>query len=327
MSYLDNKLVFLAGATGLTGSGILNYILEYHPSVKIRACFYKRTQPFIKHKRVKYVLGDLRIAKDCQRLTEGCDCAIMAAAQTGGAQVNRLEPWRQVNDNAIMNMQLLKALSINNIRRLVCVGSAALYQEFDGPLKEGDLDLNRDPNFSYFGIGWVTRFVEKLCLFWHQQSGLEIVIARSTNIFGPYAKFNPRVSNFIPALIRKAVDKLEPFEVWGSPDVIRDVIYVEDFARAIIIMLEAGNIKFDMFNIGSGVRTTVAEIVRWVLEYAGYMPGEIKYMPDKPTTDRFRAVDCSKAKELLGWQAQCSVEEGVRKTTEWWIENRRHWRR
>lgn len=325
MGYLDNKLVFLAGATGLAGSSILNDILDNYPKTNIRACYYKHTRPFIKHKRIQYIFGDLKMAKDCQRVTKGCDCAIMVAAETGGAQVNVAEPWRQINDNATMNIELLRALSLNNVRRLVCAGSAALYQEFDGQIRESDLDLNKDPYPAYFGIGWVTRFVEKVCQFWHQQSGMEIVMVRSTNIFGPYAKFNPLTSNFIPALIRKAVDKMDPFEVWGSPEVTRDVIYSEDFARAILMMLEAESIKFDVFNVGSGVKTTVGNVVQWALKYAGHNPKEIKYLVDRPSTIKFRAVDCSRAKESLNWQPHYSVEEGISKTTEWWIKNRGRW--
>lgn len=327
MSYLDKKIVFLAGSTGLAGSSILHSLLAGNKTAKIRACYYKHTKPFIKHKRISYVYGDLKSERDCRRLTKGCDCAILVAADTAGAAVSALEPWRQINNNAIMNLQLLNGCFVNNVRRVICVGSATLYQEYGGSIKESQLDLNKDPRSNYYGIGWVTRFIEKTCEFWHRQAGMEIVIGRATNIFGPYAKFDPLNSNFIPALIRKAADKLDPFEVWGSPDVTRDVIYSEDFAQAVLMMLEATDIKFDVFNIGSGEKTTVADVVQWAIRYSGHNPKQIKYAGDKPTTFNFMAVDCSKAKELLGWQPEYSVEEGIKKTSQWWLENRRHWRK
>lgn len=325
--YLDNKLVFLAGSTGVAGSSIMKYILDNYPKTNIRAAYYQHTKPFVEHERVEYVHGDLKSQEDCKNMVKWCDCAIMAAANTAGSNVIVSQPWKHVNDNLIMNAQMLEAFHFGKIKRVVYIGSATLYPEFEGHIKEEHLDLNKDPHPAYFGFGWVVRFTEKLCRFWHDKYGTQVAIARATNIFGPYAKFDPATSNFIPAIIRKAVDKMDPFEVWGSPDVTRDVIYSEDFGRAIVMMMDNDKIKFDTFNIGSGVRTTVGEVVEWSLKYAKHRPSEIKYRSDKPTTIKFRALDCSKAKEILGWQPKYTIEEGVMKTTEWWIENRRWWKK
>jgi nucleoside-diphosphate-sugar epimerase len=323
---LDNKRVFLAGSTGMAGVSILRYILDNCPSAKICAP-YHITGPIIKHKQVDYVYGDLRSLDSCRKMARGCDCAIMAAAYTGGAGLIKSFPWEYMKENLIMNMRMLEAFYLENIKRIIFIGSATLYQEFEGGIKEDELDLNREPHEVYFGYGWGMRFIEKLCKFLHKKYGIEIVIARVANIFGPYAKFNPEVSNFIPAIIRKAVDKMDPFEVWGTPDVTRDAIYSDDFARAIVMMAADNKIKFDIFNIGSGTKTTVGDVVQWALEYARHTPSRINYLQDKPTTIKFRALDCTKAKNLLGWEPQYTIEEGIKKTTEWWIENREKWKK
>jgi GDP-L-fucose synthase len=174
------------------------------------------------------------------------------------------------------------------------------------------------------GIGWVIRFVEKLCKFWHHH-GMEIIIVRAANIFGPYANFDPVTSNFIPALIRKAVDRMDPFEVWGSPEIVRDVLFVDDLARAVLMMLDNPNITFDTFNIGSGIKTTVDDIVNWALKYSGYNPSKIVYNNKKPMTVPFRVLDCSKAKTVLGWKPEITIEDGMRKTVSWWTQNRNRW--
>lgn len=324
-STLNEKLIFLAGATGMAGTSILVHILNNYPGAKVRASYYKNTRPFIKNERVDYVDGDLTSLEDCKRMASGCDCAVMAAAYTGGAGIIRSFPWRHIKENLLMNTQMIEAFQLENIKRVIYIGSATLYQEFEGSIKEDELDLNKDPNQAYLGFGWVVRFIEKLCKFLYEQNGMEIVVARVANIFGPYAKFDPKTSNFIPAIIRKAIDKMDPFEVWGSPDVIRDVIYSDDFARAIVMMLDNGNVKFDVFNVGSGVKVSVGEVVNLALKYAGHTPKEVKYIQDKPTTMNFRALDCTKIKNTLGWQAQNTVEEGIRKTTEWWFENKGRW--
>ena len=325
-SYLDSKLVFVAGATGLVGSNVMTYLLHHYPTAKIRACFHQHTQPFIHHERIEYVYADLKSPQDCRNAVQGCDCAIMAAyANAGGASIATSQPWKQVTDNLIMNAQMLEAFTAEKLNRVVYLGSATLYQESSEHIREDDLDLNQDPHPAYHGIGWVIRFTEKLCRFWHEKSSLSVRIARSASIFGPYAKFDPHTSTFILAIIRKAADKMDPFEVWGTPDVTRDVIYSEDFAQAVVMMLDNDHIEFDTFNIGSGVQTTVGDVVAWALKYANHQPQEIVYREDKPTTNKFRALSCAKAQEILGWRPRHTVEQGVEKTTEWWIENRKWW--
>jgi len=322
--YLRNKLVFLAGATGLVGNSILRYILEHYPKTWIRASYHK-TNPLSEHERVEYVEGDLMSSDDCRKIVRGCDWAIMAAATTGGAHVASSEPWRQVTDNLVMDARMLEAFYFERIKRIVFISSATVYQEFEGLIREDQLDWNRDPHPLYLGVGWAKRSVEKLCQFWHQKYGLEIIIVRASNIFGPFAKFNAATSNFIPAIIKKAVDKMDPFEVWGRPDVTRDVIYSEDFARAIVMLLDNEEIGFDTFNVGSGERTTVDDVVSWTLKFVDHTPKKVYYTGSGSNAISFRALDCSKIDQMIGWKSQVSVKEGIKKTIEWWTENRNWW--
>jgi nucleoside-diphosphate-sugar epimerase len=320
---LDNKNIFLAGSTGLAGTAIMNRLLMQYSTARIRAAYHRR-EPFIKNERVTYVQGDLASFSDCKRMVHGCDVAIMSAAKTSGAAILTEQPWQQVTDNTIMNTVMLHAFYEAGVHRIIYISSASLYQEMSGYIKEEDLDLNKEPSAAHMGIGWVIRFTEKLCRFWHDH-GLEIVIARAANIFGPYANFDPVTSNVIPALIRKAVERMDPFEVWGSPEIVRDVLFVDDFARAIIMMLDNSNITFDTFNIGSGVKTTVDNIVQWALKYSGHSPASVVYNNNKPMTVPYRVLDCSRAKTILGWEPENTIEDGMRKTVAWWTQNRNRW--
>jgi len=321
---LKGKRVFVAGATGMAGSAILARLLLHEPTVLIRAAT-NQTPPFLHDERIEYVRGDLASPEECRRMVTGCDLAVMAAARTSGAGVLSSQPWQQVNSNLILNAVFLQALADAGIRRLVLVGSATLYQPFEGYIREDQLNLNQDPPDAYLGIGWVTRYIEKLCSFWHKQSDMDIVMVRASNIFGPYSRFNPQTSNFIPALIRKAVDHLDPFEVWGSPDVTRDVIYADDFARAVVMLLEREDLHFDVFNIGSGLRTTVGDVVGWALTAAGHVPSRIIYNDNRPTTVPLRLLDCTKAGEVLGWEPLVSIEQGITQTIKWWKEYKDRW--
>ena len=226
-----SRCVFVAGATGLAGSSIVRRLLTLDEVVTVRAGHMSDGGAFIADPRITYIRGDLRRAEDCDRMVAGAHLAILAAAQSGGAQEAVSAPWRQVTDNVVMDTVLLDALHRAGVRRTVFVSSATVYPELAGSIKESDLDWNIPPAPAYLGIGYAKRAAESLCRFWHERAGMAIIVARASNIFGPNAKFDPARSNFIPALIRKAVDRQDPFEVWGAPGVTRDVIYSEDFAE------------------------------------------------------------------------------------------------
>ena len=321
---LNNKNIFIAGATGMAGTAIMTRIVNDFPAAKITGTFLN-TKPFYKHERIKYLQADLTNRANCRRVMEGCDIAVLVAANSGGAGSFVIEPSWQVSDNLIMDTLLLESLVATDIKKAVFVSSATVYQEFEGFIVEDSLDWNQNPYASHFGVGWEKRSAEKLCEFWHKTSGLNIIIARAANIYGPFAKFDPQRSNFIPALIRKAVDKQEPFEVWGSPDVCRDVIYSDDFSRAIIALLTQTESDFDVVNLGSGISVSVGEVVAHILEESGYNPKQISFLNDKPVTIPFRGVDCGKIKQKYEWSSEVKIQQGIKQTVDWWIKNKQWW--
>jgi nucleoside-diphosphate-sugar epimerase len=325
--YLNGKRLFLAGGTGLAGSAVLRQVLVAASDVQVRIPHRGSAGAFIKDARVEYVSGDLTQAEDCVRLMAGCDCAVLAAARTGGARQARERPWEQVTDNIVLDARLLEALHRGGVRRAVYVSTASAYQDFPGAIGEDGLDWSADPAPAYFGVGWVKRCAEKLCRFWHDVGRVEILIARLSNVYGPFARFDPASSHFVAALVRKATAAEDPFIVWGSPYVGRDILFADDFGRAVVAMLEATDIGFDVFNIGSGRLTTVDEVAKFALRFAGHSPARIVYDNQLPTTVMHRLLDCSKARDVLGWQPAVTVEEGMRRTVEWWNANKDAWRR
>jgi len=250
---------------------------------------------------------------------------VLAAANTGGAKQTKHRPWDQVTDNLVMDARLLEALHQAGVRRAVFVGTASSYQDFNGAIREDQLDWNQDPPPAYLGVGWAKRASEKLCRFWHESAGIELLIARLANIYGPFARFDPSASHFVAALIRKAVARDDPFIVWGHPDVARDILYSDDFGRAVVAMLEASELQFDVFNIGSGHATTVAEVAELALHHSGHRPTQIVYDSASPTTIARRVLDCSKARQLLRWKPEVSPDEGIHRTVEWWRANKDKW--
>ncbi|MBC7907951.1 MAG: NAD(P)-dependent oxidoreductase [Rhodospirillaceae bacterium] len=325
--HIDGKTIFIAGGTGLAGSGAMRALLAASPTVRLRVSHRSQAGAFVHDPRVEYVQGDLTDPAQCRRMVAGCDGAVMAAAFTAGARSSQDEPWRQVTDNVVMDARMLEAFHVEGVRRVIYVSTASAYQDFDGFIREDQMAWDRDPPAAYAGVGWAKRYGEKACKFWHDSTGMEVLIARLANVFGPYAKFDPQQSHFIAATIRKAVDGLDPFTVWGSPHVIRDVLYADDFGRAVVAMLNATDIAFDVFNIGSNRKTSVSEVVEWSLRHAGHQPARISFGEPGPATIAFRALNCAKARDVLGWQPSVTIEDGIKLTIHWWQANKGTWTR
>jgi len=317
--------VFVAGATGLAGSSVLERLLE-DPSLDriVATCF--TSTPKLEDPRLEWKTVDLRNPDACAEAAAGCSAAIMTAAVTGGAALQTTKPWAMVTDNLIMDAAMLDGFHRAGVKHIVFVSSATVYQDFEGIISEEELDWNSDPAPAYMGVGWAKRSAEKLCRFWHEKGDMDILIARSSNIYGPEAKFSPETANFIPALIRKAEERLDPFEVWGVPEVTRDVIYRKDFGEAVYRLLMQSNIKFDTFNLGSGSTVTVGEVVDCALSATGHTPSNVTYTGG-PTTIIHRALNCSKLQQAIDWTPQWSVADGIRETALWWRNNKDSWKR
>lgn len=319
-----DQTILVTGATGLAGSAIVGRVLSQFPNARVHGT-YHQTSPFFEHDRLTYVQADLTTKSGCQAAAEGCDMAIMAAASTGGANAAIHSPSAQMTDNLAMDALMLNAIYHEGIRRVVYLSSATVYQEFSGFIKEDELNWNQDPHGAYIGVGWAKRSAEKICYFWHTKYDMDIIVVRCANVYGPFAKFNLEVSNFIPALIVKAVDKMDPFEVWGSPNVERDVIFADDLADAVVSLLNNGKIKSGIYNLGYGKTTTVGEVVELVLAHVDHHPFQVEFVKNRPTTIQKRALDCRKIQSDLNWQPMVPIEEGIARTVQWWEKNRKWW--
>ena len=161
------------------------------------------------------------------------------------------------------------------------------------------------------------RYIERMAEFVHERSKTKVVLVRPTAVYGRHDDFHPVTSHVIPALIRKAVERMDPYEVWGTGDEVRDFLHVDDLARGCILATEKYAIC-QPINIGLGGTATVREIVNAILKAANYSDAKVVFNADRPTTIPKRMVDISKAREILGFQPQFSLDEGLADTVRWY---------
>lgn len=311
----ENKKVFVAGGrTGFVGTNIAKALLDKGAFVHVHSLKEYKSSNFAPNTpNISESTGKLTVPAN---LPGGIDYVFNCAAHTSGAHEMVTQPVRQIHVNTILNTVLLDAASELGVKKFVFISSSAVYPDVDMPLSE-DKGFLGDPPDVYFGPAWMKRYSEKLAEFYFKQYGMEILIIRPSNIYGPYSDFNPETAHVLPALIRKFTERQDPIEIWGTPEVWRDFIYVDDFVKGVLSAFEQSR-GFDVYNIASGQLYTIGEAVEYIRELTGYS-GKFYYNPKKPMTVRKRQIDISKAKTNLQFTAGVSLKEGLKKTIEWYL--------
>lgn len=315
---MSNRTVLVAGGTGLIGSHVLRELL-HRGGDHLRSTQYQKP-PVVVDDRITYVRADLTSREDCIAAVRGVDRLFVCAANTSGAAVMANNPVAHITTNLLINAQLFEAAANAGVRDLLFISSSSVYPPGPQKVKESEA-FDGDPHETYFGVGWMKRYTEKLAAFYHQRYGMRVAIVRPSNTYGPHDKFDPERSHVLPALIRRAVAGEDPFTVWGDGSAVRDFIYVEDLARALVDVMDATDGLLTI-NIGSGRTVTIRECVELILRLTGRQSARVVYDTSKPTTIPARDLDLGRSRDLLGTTARVDFTEGLRRTIAWFTEQR-----
>ncbi len=313
--FYKGKCVLVTGGSGFVGTHIVQELLKREACVRVPIHHRPMIVP---DSRIEIVQADLARQEECRRVLQGVDYVFHAAGAVAAAQVN---PMSAITINMVLTSQILEAAWAEKVDRILIFGSSAGYPAADYPIKEDEM-WSGPPHPSYFGYGWMRRCLERISEYVASKSGVKVAMVRPTAVYGRHDNFDPATSHVVPALIRKAVEKADPYEVWGSGEHIRDFLHISDLARGCLMMLEKHAVA-DPVNIGYGQATPVKDIVNIVLSAAGHEKANVVYNASKPTTIPIRMVDTSKAKKTLGFQPEISLEEGLRDTVQWYARNGR----
>jgi GDP-L-fucose synthase len=219
----------------------------------------------------------------------------------------------------VITSRCLQGAWMENVERFQVFSSSTGYPAADHPIKEEEMWTG--PTYpAYFGYGWMRRYLERISEFVASKSSMKIALVRPSAVYGRYDNFDPVTSHVIPALIRRAVQKENPFVVWGTGDEVRDFLHITDLVRGCLLLLEK-HATCDPVNIGYGQAMTVKQIIQIILRAAGHEGAELKFDTTKPSTIPFRMVDTSKAKRLLGFEPRLSLEAGLADTVKWYADS------
>lgn len=244
---------------------------------------------------------------------KGGEIVYLCAGRTGGVGRMKNDPMSFVYPNVKIHMNVFEACAKAGVKRVICVGSTTGYPNTDHPVTEDEY-LNGELHPAYDIPGNAHRFIKRLA-GWQP---FETVFFRPSNVYGPHNSFDPEKSHVIEATVRKVAERQDPFVIWGTGKEVRDAIYIDDLAEA---MTYGETCPPGDYNVGSGQEMTVNEIVYTLCEHAKFSP-EIRHDLTKPTAIPARRVNCDKLRSL-GWSPKVSMEEGLRKTYDWYLASLR----
>ena len=311
-----NKKIYIAGHTGMFGSAITselknkgykNLILKNYPGL------------------------DLSRQDDVEKFfkVEKPEIIIVAAAKVGGILANNTYRAEFIYDNLMIEANIIHNAYKAGVEKLIFLGSSCIYPKLaPQPLKEeyllsDYLEFTNEP----YAIAKIAGI--KLCENYYRQYGSNFFSVMPTNLYGPNDNFDLQTSHVLPAFIRKFHEAVEKNEkevvIWGSGKPLREFLFVEDLADAIIFLLENVNAE-DLYekgmthlNVGTGKDISIDDLAKLIAEIIGFK-GNIVHDVTKPDGTPRKLLDVSRI-NYLGWKYKTELRVGIEKTYYWFIKN------
>ena len=304
-----NSKIYIAGHKGMVGraiwrvlelKGYTNLIGKTSKELDLRnqqevSSFFKNTQP---------------------------EAVIDAAARVGGILANNEYPYQFIMENMQIQNNLIDTSHINGIGKFIFLGSSCIYPKLaKQPLKEEYLltDSLEATNECY-AIAKITGV--KSCQAIRKQFGKDFVSSMPTNLYGTHDNFDLKTSHVLPAMLRKFHEAKNnnnsPVILWGSGAPLREFLFVDDLAKAVVFALE-NELPEYLYNVGTGLDLTINELAKIIQSVVGHK-GELIWDSSKPDGTPRKLMDISKM-HALGWNHKINLEEGIKKTYAWFLEN------
>lgn len=304
-----NSKIYVAGHRGLVGHAIVDNLQKngFHNIIT-------RTSSEL----------DLRNQNEVEGFfaNEQPDYVFLAAAKVGGIGANMAHPAEFIYDNLTIQTNIIHASYKYGVKKLLFLGSSCIYpRECDQPMKEEYLMTKPlEKSNECYALAKIAGL--KMCQAYNQQYGTNFISCMPTNLYGPGDNFNLKNSHVLPALIHKFYNakqnNLEFVTVWGSGKAMREFLYVDDIADAVLFLMQNYNSNVPI-NIGTGVDVTIKELANIISNKVGFK-GKIVFDRSKPDGTPRKLLDVTLANKI-GWTAKTDLESGIEKTINWFIDN------
>lgn len=317
------KKIFVAGHNGMVGSAIVRQ-LQNNNNIKV----------VVKDRKELDLLSQKQVYDFFQR--EKIDEIYLAAAKVGGIHANNQYPADFIYENLIIEANVIHSAHMANIQKLLFLGSSCIYPKLaKQPISEealltGTLEPTNEP----YAVAKIAGI--KLCESYNRQYARDYRSVMPTNLYGINDNFNLQNAHVVPALIRKFHDAKQnnhkQVQVWGSGKPMREFLHVDDMASACVHVMSIDRDVYAKFtdpmcshiNIGTGIDCSIKELAELISKVVGFN-GDIIFDKTKPDGTPRKLLDVSKINKL-GWQASISLEQGLRDTYNWYLQNQNNFR-
>jgi len=300
-----NSKIYVAGHNGLVGSAIVrNLVAAGYNNIIVRTSDeldlrnQQAVQDFFESERPEYVF--------------------LAAAKVGGIHANNSYPAQFIYDNLAIQTNVIHEAWRHNVKKLLFLGSSCIYpRDCPQPIKEEYLlTAPLEKTNEAYAIAKIAGL--KLCEYYNKQYGTNFIAVMPTNLYGPYDNFDLTTSHVLPALLYKICkaqrEGKATFEVWGTGSALREFLYVDDLADAVIFLMNTYNDN-KIVNIGTGCDISIKDVVMLIKKVVGY-DGDIVWDSSKPDGTPRKQLDVDFLTSL-GWKAHVSLEDGLQRTLSW----------
>ena len=319
MSSKTKRRVVITGAGGFIGHHLVKSLKSmgyWVRGVDIKSPDFEDSQAD------EFLLTDLRNFESCSRAVNGVDDVYNLAADMGGIGYITANHAFLTRNNSLINNHMLEAARLEGVERYLYTSSACVYPSFlqddadVSPLRE-EQAVPADPEKGY---GWEKLFAEQLTTYYHEECGLDIRIVRFHNIYGPLGTYDGGREKAPAAICRKVAETMngESVEVWGDGEQTRSFCHIDDCVEGLARIMDSGYVR--PINLGTVELVTVNQLVDMVCDASGKSLTK-KHDLTKPQGVRGRNSDNSLLREIIGWEPQIPLRQGIARTYNWiWSE-------
>jgi GDP-L-fucose synthase len=314
MSFYKDKNVLATGGTGLIGRPLVEMLAQQGAKVTVVSLDDPSRAP----QGIEFVRADLREFSSCLKVCQGRDIVFQLAGVKGSPAMTAKQPASFFVPTIQFSINMMEAARQAGVERFLFTSSVGVYEPAEVFYEDSVWKTFPSPHDRF--AGWAKRIAELQAEAYKIQYGWDkISIVRPANVYGPFDNFDPENAMVIPSLIARAMNGENPLVCWGDGSPVRDFIHARDVACGMMLAVEKG--INEPINLGSGEGVTIKQIAETVAAHVPHGPIGITWDTSKPKGDAKRLMDMTRAKSY-GFQAQVSLEEGIKETIAWYIANK-----